>query len=186
MNVYDFDHTIYDGDSTMDFYFFCLRRHPSILFILPEQLWGAAMYKVGRIPKTRFKEIFFGFLQKLKNVDQDVALFWNIREKRIQNWYLSQKRNDDLIISASPYFLLKEICGRLQIQYLIASSVNPETGTFEGDNCYGEEKLRKFRKVFPDAEIDKFYSDSVSDMPLAKIAHASYLVRKSKITSWKL
>ena len=27
MNVYDFDKTIYDGDSTADFYLFSLRRH---------------------------------------------------------------------------------------------------------------------------------------------------------------
>lgn len=29
MNVYDFDETIYDGDSTVDFYKYCLRR-PSV------------------------------------------------------------------------------------------------------------------------------------------------------------
>lgn len=26
MNVYDFDGTVYAGDSTVDFYFFCLRK----------------------------------------------------------------------------------------------------------------------------------------------------------------
>ena len=28
IDVYDFDGTIYDGDSTVDFVRFCLRRHP--------------------------------------------------------------------------------------------------------------------------------------------------------------
>ena len=30
MNVYDFDKTIYYGDSTADFYLFCLKRHKKI------------------------------------------------------------------------------------------------------------------------------------------------------------
>ena len=28
MNVYDFDKTIYRGDSTMDFWRYCLKRYP--------------------------------------------------------------------------------------------------------------------------------------------------------------
>ena len=31
IDVYDFDGTIYDGDSTVDFTRFCLRRHPAVL-----------------------------------------------------------------------------------------------------------------------------------------------------------
>ena len=33
IDVYDFDGTIYDGDSTVDFTRFCLRRHPGVLEI---------------------------------------------------------------------------------------------------------------------------------------------------------
>ena len=35
IDVYDFDGTIYDGDSTFDFVLFCLRRHPVIVLSLP-------------------------------------------------------------------------------------------------------------------------------------------------------
>lgn len=59
MNVYDFDNTIYDGDSSIDFYIFCLKRHPSILALFPHQVWGAVLYRLGKITKVRFKEIFF-------------------------------------------------------------------------------------------------------------------------------
>lgn len=31
MNIYDFDETIYDSDSTKDFYFYCLKKYPKIL-----------------------------------------------------------------------------------------------------------------------------------------------------------
>ena len=38
IDVYDFDGTIYDGDSTVDFTRFCLRRHPAVLAGLPLSL----------------------------------------------------------------------------------------------------------------------------------------------------
>lgn len=38
IDVYDFDGTIYDGDSTVDFTRFCLRRHPGVLAGLPKLL----------------------------------------------------------------------------------------------------------------------------------------------------
>ena len=30
MNVFDFDGTIYNGDSSKDFFFYCLKRYPKI------------------------------------------------------------------------------------------------------------------------------------------------------------
>jgi len=35
MNVYDFDGTIYNGDSTVDFFLFALKRKPSLLLNVP-------------------------------------------------------------------------------------------------------------------------------------------------------
>ena len=35
MNCYDFDKTIYNGDSTKDFYLFCLKRHKGIIKTFP-------------------------------------------------------------------------------------------------------------------------------------------------------
>ena len=41
MNVYDFDKTIYDGDSSVDFYKFSLKRHPKLarLWLLRNTNW---------------------------------------------------------------------------------------------------------------------------------------------------
>lgn len=185
LNVYDFDNTIYDGDSSVDFYVFCLKRHPSILGCFPKQVWGAILYGMGRITKVRFKETFFCFLQKLENIDKEVELFWDGKEERIKGWYHKRKGSDDLVISASPFFLLNCICDRLHIKYLIASPVNSRTGKFEGNNCYGEEKVTAYLRMFPDSKIDEFYTDSVSDAPLAAFAYKSFLVKKDKIILWK-
>ena len=38
MNLYDFDETIYDGDSTRDFVLYCYKNYPRTLAYLPRQL----------------------------------------------------------------------------------------------------------------------------------------------------
>ena len=44
MNVYDFDGTIYDGDSTIDFFFYSLKKKPSLICYLPKQATGFLLY----------------------------------------------------------------------------------------------------------------------------------------------
>ena len=45
MNVYDFDNTIYDGESVIDFYFFSLKKHPRLIMILPKVVEVLIKYK---------------------------------------------------------------------------------------------------------------------------------------------
>ena len=185
MNVYDFDNTIYDGDSTLDFYCYCLKRKPAVFKYFPKQLLAAFRYKCGKITKTKFKEDFFCFFNAFENIEDDVIKFWDIYEKKIKLWYKKCHKNDDVIITASPEFLIQEICKRLDINTLIASKVNPYDGKYVGNNCYGEEKVSRYYELFPKEKIDQFYSDSISDLPIARISNNSYLVKKNKIEVWK-
>ena len=164
MNVYDFDKTIYDGDSTADFYLFALGRHKSILTLAPS--------------------LFGRFLRRCDS-ERDVADFWETHINKIKPFYLAQQREDDVIISASPEFLLQPACDELGIGCLIASRVDPHTGRYDGVNCHGEEKVRRFREVFGQSSIDKFYSDSYSDTPLALIAQRAYIVKGNELSDWK-
>lgn len=184
MNVYDFDNTIYNGDSTADFYLFSLRKHPSIIRFLPS-LSGAVIrfYALKKGSKTEMKETMYRFLTKI-NPENDIAEFWDTHERNIKKWYLQQQKDDDIIISASPEFLLKTICERLKIKNLIASRVDVSTGLYSGINCHGEEKVRLFNELYG-GEIDEFYSDSHSDDPLAKISKKAFMVKKDKIEDWK-
>lgn len=184
MNVYDFDKTIYNGDSTLDFYFFCIKKKPLILKKLPKQLYSAIKYKMKIITKTEFKENFYSFLQVLDNVDDLLEEFWNMNKSKIKDFYLKQKSKNDVIISASPNFLLDPICKQLDIQYLIASQVDKHTGKYTGINCYGEEKVRRFNELFPNLQIDNFYSDSLSDTPIAKCAKQAFLVKNDELQKW--
>ena len=185
MNVYDFDKTIYKDDSTVDFYFFLLKRHLSVASFLPSLAAAALLWGIGKIDKTQFKERFYRFLTKIEDIDSELETFWDTHENKIKDFYKAIKKDDDVVISASPEFLLKPICKRLGIKYLYASKVDKKSGKYDGLNCWGAEKVNRFYSAFgPEAEIDEFYSDSLSDTPLADIAEKSYIVTGDKLTDW--
>lgn len=183
MNVYDFDGTIYNGDSSVDFFLYALKHRPSILSYLPKQAWGFVLYGTNRIEKTKLKEYFFSFLSGI-NSEELAELFWNENQNKIFPWYLDQQKQEDIVISASPKFLLQPICNRLGIRRLIASEVDPKTGSFTGKNCHGQEKVLRLMAKYNITHIDSFYSDSHSDLPLAKIADKAFMVNKGIVKEW--
>jgi HAD superfamily phosphoserine phosphatase-like hydrolase len=184
-NVYDFDKTIYKNDSTVDFYRFCLKKHPAVLLELPILMVAAVLYLFRTESKTSFKETFYRFLRHLRSVEKLVSEFWEINQGNIADFYRKRHRDDDIVISASPEFLLQPICEKLGVKNLIASRVDDKTGRYQGENCWGEEKLFRLRKEMPDVEVYEFYSDSLSDAPLAGIAERAYLVKKNRLILWK-
>lgn len=185
MNAYDFDKTIYDGDSTADFYMFSLKRHKKIITLLPS-LFGAFVrfYVFKKGNKTEFKEVMYRFL-RFCDIDKDIEDFWNENQVKIKKFYIKQQKSDDVIISASPVFLLAPICKRLNINHLIASEVDKKSGKYSGINCHGKEKVRRLYETFKNGKVDEFYSDSYSDTPMAEIAQKAYIVKKEKISYWK-
>ena len=75
---------------------------------------------------------------------------------RIKAWYRKTHRDDDVVISASPQFLIAPACKALGIQAVMGSPVDRHTGMYSGINCHGAEKVRRFRAVYPDAVIENF------------------------------
>lgn len=180
MNVYDFDKTLYPGDSTVDFYLFCLRKKPFLFRFLPMQAMGVLKYKLGLCDKTAMKQAFFSFL---KGIDAEAMTesFW-LSHRQLAAWY--QPQAEDVVISASPRFLLKPRCDQLGISHLIASEVDSQTGIFTGANCRGEEKVRRFRLLYPEQTVHAFYSDSLSDEPMARLAQKAFFIRHGKPEPW--
>ena len=187
MNVYDFDRTIYDGNSTFDFFIFCLKRHPKIIKYIFNYLPNRFLYKIGKITTEQAKENFFAFVQDVDGIDFVLDLFWHENENKIKIFYLLQQQSDDLIISASPKFLLEPVCKMYGITHLIASEVDRHTGKFidKKKYCYGRQKVRYFLEKYEN-NIENFYSDSLTDEPLARIAANAFLVKKDKILAWKI
>ena len=184
MNVYDFDNTLLRGDSSVRFLFFCLRRYPRMWADLPAQALNGLLFALRLRKKQAFKQRMFHYLALIGDVDAAVDAFWAENLSRIKPFYGELRRPDDVVISASPEFLIAPACARLGIACVMGSPVDSRTGMFHGPNCHGEEKVRRFLARFPRGGIDCFYSDSRSDAPLARMAGRAYLVKGDRIVPW--
>lgn len=182
MNVYDFDGTIYNGDSTIDFYKYCMKKYPKIILLFPYQVSVFAVYKLGIVSKTKFKEKFYSFFKLLPDIDKLVLAFWDDHICKINKWFFELNEQSDVIITASPEFLVEEAAKRVGVYTVIGSKVDPYTGTTTGENCYGKEKIKRFKEIFGDLIPDRFYTDSFSDMPMICYAKEAYMVRYGQVS----
>ena len=185
INLYDFDETIYDGDSSVDFFFYCLKRHKKIIKIFPKMLGSVIKYKTKKITKTEMKEVIFSYLKFVPDVDKYVKDFWENARNNIKPFYLLKDHSQDIIISASPEFLLKDICKELDTKMLIASRVDKKTGKFDGLNCHDVEKVRRLNEKIKNYEVEEAFSDSKSDDPILKLAKNPYYVKGNKLIKAK-
>lgn len=185
MNVYDFDGTIYDGDSSFDFLLFLAAKKPlKMLKASPSFLEAFLSYKSGKTEKEAMKEVFFSILQWFPNPYGEVEEFWRTHLKKIKKFYYHCRKEDDVIISASPEFLLRPVAQRFGF-YLLASPIDIYTGHYQGVNCHGAEKIRRLKEVFgEDVVVEEFYSDAAVDGPMAEFAQKAFLVKGEKITDW--
>ncbi len=185
MKVYDFDKTVFYPDSSCAFFLYCLRKHPgAVLRVFPGILSASLRYAFGAVPTKTLKEKLFAFLRYLPDPEKTVVRFWDEHFSGMGEWYLAQKRPDDLFITASPAFLVGEAGRRLGVE-VMGTRMDIRSGRIEGENCHDTEKVRRFRLAYPDAEIEEFYSDSLSDTPLAELAAKAFLVKKGKLSAWR-
>ena len=177
MNVYDFDKTVFYPDSSFCFVRYCLRKYPrAVLPALTRSSVPALLRLAGETGTKELKESVFSFLPRLDDVDRIVGEFWEEHRDGLRPWYLERKRPDDLIISASPVFLLRPIAEELGVR-LIATRMDPHTGRITGSNCHDTEKVCRYLKEYGDEPVDAFYSDSLSDSPMAWFAREAWLVK---------
>lgn len=184
MNVYDFDKTIYDGNSTIDFFFFVLKRDWTLLRFWPVIILAFFLYFFRAIDKTRFVQWFYSFYKGVKDMDKEVDAFWKTHDKKLKRWFVEKGETPDLVISASPEFLLAPMCQKLNIPHLIASKVDPRNGKYVGMHCFSFEKLRRMKEAFPNVQVKEFYSDSQTDEPIAAIAEDPYIIDGNEVIPW--
>ncbi len=183
--LYDFDGTIYDGDSSVDFFKYCLKKEPQLKRMLPKIALKFLKYKLKLITVTELKEYIFSFVKYFEDIDKEVKNFWKVNKNKLKSFYMIKDHKNDIIISASPEFLLKPICDELKVKNLIASDVDKKTGHFNKENNYKEEKVRRFRELYKDDIIEEMYSDSLNDKPLLDLANKSYFIKKNTIYEYR-
>ena len=184
MNTYDFDETIFNPDSSFAFIMYCYKRFPlKMIKTLPAVAVKAIAYRMDKSKAKELKEKLFSFLPEVDDIDKLVEEFWACHQDGIGKWYLEQKKEDDIIISASPEFLLQPVAKQLGVR-LIATPMDKRTGKINGLNCHDHEKVRRFYEQYPDAHTEEFYSDSLSDTPMAMIADRAFMVKKGVLSPW--
>ena len=97
----------------------------------------------------------------------------------------AKQANTTLLLDVADSALIPEITDEPKLEWF--EWVDKKTGKYEGENCWGEEKVRRFKEKMPKAQIESFYSDSRSDTPMARLATGkSYLVKDDTLTLWDL
>lgn len=167
IDIFDFDKTVIPFDSGSRFWLYCLMHNPWIVICLPYQVLVMLTYVIGVKELTFAKSRFFCFV-RLINLEKNVKSFWDKYESTVFAWFKAENRERPaVVISASPDFLLSEICARLNVYKLICTVHDPKSGRIIGKNCKKEEKVRRFYEEIGKCRVVNVSSDSLkSDKPI--------------------
>lgn len=183
VNVFDFDKTIFDGDTEFDFYSYLLTKR-----VLSKTNHKKISDLINADILVFYKEIIYLYpiLLEVKNHKQLIEEFWNINFSKIKPYFLSILQSDDIISSATPRILLEPVINKMKPITFITSDLYCR-GSKKYELKYlnsRENKVLKFKKLYPNTEINNFYSDSDNDLPLAKLAKNAYKVTGDSIKKW--
>ncbi len=183
MNVYDFDNTIYDGESILDFFYFYFKKEKGIIQYVPLIGYTLILYKLNLLPLEKLYELAsklsIVISQNKEKARKLAEEFWCIHERKLKPQFLEKIKSEDIIITASPSILIDVIKEKLNTENIITTEINLETGVFEFI-CYGKNKVQKWKEKYPNTTIDEFYTDSLSDKPLMEQAKKVYLIKRGK------
>lgn len=186
---FDFDGTITTKDTLLEIFKY---RHGKLKFYLGFLLSSPYLvaYKAGIISNQLAKEktlkLFFGGMKAevfnafceefATNVIPSL-----LRQKALKEIdLLKQAGAEVVIVSASPENWLQPWCATLNLKLLATQlEVNNDkiTGRIKGNNCHGEEKVRRIREAYNLADYTTVYcyGDTSGDKPmLAMATHAFY------------
>lgn len=185
MNVYDFDKTIYSKDCTVDFLFYSLKKKPSLVKYLPGMLYGIIAHKLGWIDRKAMKQWFYNYIKDIDDIDKDINDYWDLHINEMNSFYFEKQKEDDLVISASATYMVSVAMERMGIKHLIATDVDKYTGEVLSSHCKGAEKVvRMVEAGYKLEDMDEFYSDSYTDVYLAREAKKAFLIKNGKVTEW--
>ena len=188
MQVFDFDNTIYHGESTFDFAMFIIKRKKSLLKCAPGITLLLIKYKRCKMNALEFQtelEKFTGpFLQNKEFIKKSVQDFWQKNRKKLDQNIIEKIKKNDVILTCSPSFLIKEIENDLNTKNIVATEIDIDEGKIHFLN-FGKNKVKIFQEKFPKKKIQTVYTDSYNDKALMDVAKNVYLVKKGKCTKIK-
>ena len=182
MNVYDFDDTIYNGDTNKDIIKYGLKKYPKITI---KALLRARKinkeYKRNLVVFERVKEEMLSFIFEIPNYPKFINDFVKEHMKNIKPWYLRNKSEHDIILSASYQLWISVFARELGVKNVIATKTD-SNGKIIGHNCKNTEKVRRLQEMVPDlSNINIAYGDSSNDIPVLDIAKNAFVVEGNKL-----
>lgn len=184
MRVYDFDNTIYNGESVVDFFMFLLNKEKKLFVFLPIVSYIAVLYKTGKLDTKQVYQLannYSDVVKKYQDVaDKYIEEFWEENIHKLKKGFLEHITPDDIIITASPNILIQKIQPYLKTKRIICTDYDLENGKLNF-LCLGKNKVDALKKQYPDITINEFYTDSLNDMPLIDISKTAYLVAGNKM-----
>ena len=189
MNIYDFDNTIYDGESFFDFFLEYVKVNPVFVRFLPKVMFAFLKYKLGKVTVEQMMTDYAPVIKKCycdyDKWEEFTQKFWDGHMHKIKSFYKEVQKEDDLILTASPELTIKEIAKRLGIKNIVCSKIDDETGQITRI-CMRQNKIKALKEDFGDVEIDDFYTDSIkNDGFFAEYAKRVFLVKGDEITQIK-
>ncbi len=184
MNLFDFDNTLYDGESSFDFFIFCMKKRPKLVKYLHKLIFNLMKYKLCLISRQKLEMLicrnFAGIIKICPDFEELAESFWEENYKKIKPFYKNMQTEDDVIVSASFDFLINPVCEKLGIKNVICSKLDISSGKVI-QLCFRENKPELFSALFPGEIPENFYTDSKNDFPLMKICKNNWFVKGNRI-----
>lgn len=207
--IFDIDYTITRKETLMEFFKYLVSKDIKNIKFLPRALYSGLMYGVKVYDERRVKECFLKFIENIDEAEL-AKLTKSFYDERISKILykdavdmikkLKKEGYMVVLISASPEFYVKEFYAIKEVDLIIGTKFTFEGGKFirkmHGNNCKGEEKVRRLNEVLKEKNIkvdfknSYMFSDSLSDKPLLDLVGNPYLINYKKkheieILRWK-
>ena len=187
MNAYDFDGTIYKGDSGADFVKFMFLKKP--IFMTAHLMKSSVKffkYKAKKIEFKELKENIFSFVSKVDELEKYTEEFALKNKHKVKKYYYTNRKDDDVIISASLDFYLLPLCKQIGIDKVICTKYDITNGKIIDENCKNAEKVKRFEAQFgKDTIIENAYGDSSGDYELLNRAQNGFMIKGEEVTVFK-
>lgn len=184
MNVFDFDNTIYNGESAVDYAFYMIRHNKKIIRFIPTILLSLAGYKLCLLSKEKLESIinkvFDGVMDGKVSFKDFVEPFWESHSNKLNSTILKRIKPGDVIISAGPVFLLEGITEIIKTDKIVGSELDFDKRRITWFN-FGDNKVKRYRQLYGDNTVDAFYTDSYYDKDMMMISRDVYIVKRGRI-----
>lgn len=188
MQIFDFDNTIYKGESVFDFAMFVIKRKKSLMKYIPGIVRLLFLYKICKMDVEEFQvaleKYSRPFLENQEFIEALIQEFWLSNIERLYPHMLKRIKPEDIIITSSPEFLIDGIKDVLNTDKILCSKLDLKNGKITFLN-FADNKVKYLEKEYPNAKVDTLYTDSYNDKPLMEIARNVYLVKKGNLKKIK-